>query len=190
MDYRQQEDSWLIKRWVETSDGEAYFEIYSRYSTIIFKFVNVMLRNYHLAEEITQDTLLTLVEKPTNFLNVSNPRTYFMGIAQNQIRKNLQNKGLEVSVDDPIYQNQFLDLDDDGLDPFDALVTKDSIEFIMQLAEELKLDYKIAFHLDIFGHTDKEIAEIMELDNNKAARNLVQRSREVIKRKLTERLGN
>lgn len=187
--YHEQTDDWLIKSWVETKDNNAYVEIYQRYKGDILNFVNIMLRNRHLSEEIMHDTFLVLVEKPNNFLGVENLGPYFMGIANNQVRKNMRSRGLEISIEDPFQDNEITNLTNDELDPFDQLLNKDTIQIVKEIAEEIKTDYKKVFYLDVLGYTDKEIAQIMELSSIKDARNLVERSRKAIKEKFKERIS-
>lgn len=186
--YHEQTDSCLVKSWIGSKDDNAYVEIYQRYKRDILNFVNIMLKNRHLSEEMMHDTFLVLVEKPSNFADVENLRPYLMGIANNLVRKHMGNRGLEISVEESLEESQVGNLADDGLDPFDELFNKDTIGIVKEIAEEIKTDYKKAFYLDVLGYTDKEIAQIMGLSSVKDARNLVERSRKTIKEKFKERM--
>lgn len=179
-------DKELIQRWVEENDSRAATEIYFKYNKQILSFVNMIIRNHHISEEITHDVFVCLIENKQNFLKVDDLLKYFIGIARNKINKIMPSIGLEVSIE--LYQNE-VDEVDNTLDLFDEYVSNNNVKLILEAIEKLKPSCKMALYLDVkLGYTNKEIAEIMKIDI-KTTKNLLYRGKELIKQEMQTKLG-
>src|SRR5690606_1916007 len=58
-------------------------EWYDRYSDSIFSYIFMMVRDYQLAEDLTQDTLLNAYKKYHSFEERAKPKTWLFSIARN-----------------------------------------------------------------------------------------------------------
>jgi len=93
---------------VANGDESSFHRLYDEYSTRIFRYALTMLRSKHLAEEVVQETMVTVWKSAIKYSGRSRISTWILGIARNKshelLRKELQDKHLPkrpVSVEDP-----------------------------------------------------------------------------------------
>lgn len=152
--YQNESDEWVVRQWIEQSNGAAFEEIYLRKKQNIYNYVFRMTRNTSLSEEIVNDVFMVLWEHPKKFQNV-NIRTYLIGIARKLTLMELRNNatGEHVSIEN-------LELTENISEDFEYREYKDLLVEIVE--NELPFELREIFYLDIYyEYKDKEIAEIV-----------------------------
>ena len=80
------DDAHLLER-VGTGDADAFTRIYDRFADRVFRYALTLLRDRHLAEEVTQETMLAVWNGATGFSGRSRVSTWIFGIARHQAHR-------------------------------------------------------------------------------------------------------
>ena len=90
-------DRELVSR-VAEGDGEAFRSLYERFADRVLRYAFTILRNRHLAEEVTQETMVAVWKGAGRFAGRSKVSTWLFGIARNRsydlVRKEERGKRL------------------------------------------------------------------------------------------------
>lgn len=90
-------DRELVSR-VAEGDGEAFRTLYDRFADRVLRYAFTILRNRHLAEEVTQETMIAVWKGAGRFAGRSKVSTWLFGIARNRsydlVRKEERGKRL------------------------------------------------------------------------------------------------
>ena len=90
-------DRELVSR-VAQGDGEAFRTLYDRFADRVLRYAFTILRNRHLAEEVTQETMVAVWKGAGRFAGRSKVSTWLFGIARNRsydlVRKEERGKRL------------------------------------------------------------------------------------------------
>ena len=90
-------DRELVSR-VAEGDGEAFRSLYDRFADRVLRYSFTILRNRHLAEEVTQETMVAVWKGAGRFAGRSKVSTWLFGIARNRsydlVRKEERGKRL------------------------------------------------------------------------------------------------
>ncbi len=160
----------IIKR-----DEKALFEVYTTYKQSIFNFIYRQIRDYHSAEEITQDVFFDFIESLRNFRGESKIKTFLFSIAKNKIIDHIRKKKLKkilFSALSPFVVESIATVVMD-----DELEKKEVSRKIKQVLDNLPNDYRVILRLKyIQGEKIKEIAQKLSM-NFKAAESLLFRAR-------------
>jgi RNA polymerase sigma-70 factor (ECF subfamily) len=73
-----------LLRAVGRADRQAFRELYERHAERVYRFSISLVRNTHLAEEVLQETMLTVWKSGASFRGASKATTWILGIARNQ----------------------------------------------------------------------------------------------------------
>ena len=73
-----------LLRAIGRADRQAFRELYDRHSERVYRFSISLVRNAHLAEEVLQETMLTVWKNAASFRGASKVTTWILGIARNQ----------------------------------------------------------------------------------------------------------
>jgi len=73
-----------LLRAVGRADRQAFRELYDRHAERVYRFSISLVRNTHLAEEVLQETMLTVWRHAASFRGASKATTWILGIARNQ----------------------------------------------------------------------------------------------------------
>src|SRR5438094_10589431 len=94
-------DEQLLARILE-GDNEAFAALYRRRQGPIYRFSLHMTRNRTIAEDVTQEVFLALLENGRSF-NASRGTllSFLYGIARNQVLKRIQHESRDEPVDEP-----------------------------------------------------------------------------------------
>ena len=65
-------------------DEASFQRLYDEFATRIFRYAITILRNRHLAEEVVQETMITLWEKAGTYAGSSRVSTWIFGIARHK----------------------------------------------------------------------------------------------------------
>lgn len=97
---KSETDDVLLRRSAR-GDEEAFTTLYRRYQGQIHRFALRMTGNAWAAEEIVQDTFMTLVREPKKYDPARGPLSAFLyGIARNRVLKHLERLPREWSLDE------------------------------------------------------------------------------------------
>lgn len=145
---------------IAEGDRDALTRLYQRHQDAMFNFVlRTTSWDRGLAEEVLQDTLLTVWQKAHTFGGQSQVRTWMYSIARRKALSKLRKRR-----PDPVDPDDALPLIDDGPSPDDeALARLDAQtvgDLIHQLPQTMQSVLQLAFVDDLPYH---EISEIMEI---------------------------
>lgn len=117
-------------------------KIYNTYYMKIYSYVMTIIKNTHMAEEITQEVFFKALKTDNPFNGASSEYTYLCAIAKNtcmdMLRK--QSKTQELDTDIP-----------DKTDIFNKMENEDMELIIHQILHNMEEPYKEVFQLRIFG---------------------------------------
>ncbi len=80
------DDAHLLEQ-VGTGDEEAFSQLYDRFADRVFRYAFTLLRDRHLAEEVTQETMLAVWNEAKTYSGRSRVSTWIFGIARNQAHR-------------------------------------------------------------------------------------------------------
>lgn len=143
-------------------DLRAFQEIYDRFKRKVFTFSYHLLGSVEAAEEVTQDTFLSVYKNLKNLKSIEKFEPWLFKIARNFVyqynRKNSSRK--EDSIDSGSTK------DGNNLDfienPEDKLMKSEISEEVKKAIKSLDLKYREVFTLAVVeGYSYKEIAEML-----------------------------
>ena len=145
-------------------DIDLYKEIVAEYKNDIFAVVYNMIRNYHTAEDLTQDVFIDAYIKLNSLADYNKLGAWLVQIAKNKCynylgREYLKHKR-ECEFEDYLPEVQ-------GQTPEDYIVSKFDNENIEKAVKSLPDSLKTATTLFYFGNcSQKKIAEILNISEN------------------------
>lgn len=90
-----------LVRLIAAGSEDAFGALYERCSPSVYRFALHMSGDQHIAEEVTQDTFMTLIRRPSQFDETRGPLVgWLLGIARNMTRKALGASAGEDSLAD------------------------------------------------------------------------------------------
>lgn len=97
----QARDDVLLLRRAAKGDEDAFTDLYRRNQGALYRFALRMTGNAWAAEEIVQDTFMTLMREPKKYdASRGALGAYLFGIARNRVMKHLERLPREVSLDE------------------------------------------------------------------------------------------
>lgn len=165
-------------------DGEdsAFDEIMDTYHDSLILFINKLVGNYSIAEELAADTFVELLVHRKRFLGKCDFKTYLYSIGRHKaidyIRREARKK--TVSTD------EILELSDDQHIE-ERFIEDESKRILHQAIEQLSEDYRAAVYLIFFENLSYEDAARILGKNKKQIDNLIYRAKAALKKILTER---
>ena len=160
-DYIHSDDLDLV-RYTLSGDRIAFSEIVRRYEYMVARTVKGMLGDIQQAEDVGQDTFISLYKNLRNFRGDSKLSTYIQRIAINQSLNEIRRKKRFLSL---FYQNddenKMAEID---LEAKDDVKTRDIKEHVNLAISNLDPDFRSVVILrTLQGYSTKETAEILEL---------------------------
>ncbi|HDL85013.1 MAG TPA: RNA polymerase sigma factor [Candidatus Acetothermia bacterium] len=76
------EREWLAR--VARKDEASFQRLYEEFATRIFRYALTLLRDHHLAEEVVQETMITVWSKASTYAGNSRVSTWIFGIARHK----------------------------------------------------------------------------------------------------------
>ena len=141
-------------------DKKAFEILYWKYNAKIFNFVNHILFDKSLAEDVTQNCFIKIWEKRAEIDPDKSFPAYIMVISRNMAYKEILNKVSKISLEDVEYT----------LSESISTITEDEINyrftesFIESLIEKLPTSRKQIFKMSRYqGLTNKEIAKELNI---------------------------
>lgn len=192
------DDAALVER-AKAGELEAFDKLVQRYEDKVYSLAMGILQNEHDAEDVTQQTFMSVIENLQNFRGDSSFSTWIMKIATHAALKVIRKrKGLPtVSFDAPITQNS----DNEELprpefiadwrdNPSELASRNETRRLIEQALSELDESYRIVFLLrDVEGLSVKETANILNISEANVKIRLL-RARLQLREKLTRLFGD
>ncbi len=138
-------------------DMKAFEELVIKYRKSISDFINKIVNDYSIAEDLTQDVFLyILVNK-----DVYNPKyklkTFLFIIARSRSLNYIKKHKREISIQN--YENDLTDT----VDYMDKLNNKEKLKKITSIVKSLKPDYQTAIYLaDFEKFSTKDISKILD----------------------------
>lgn len=156
------------------NDVKAQNQIYKLFASKLFSVCLKYSKNYVEAEDILQDTFLTVFKKIEQFKHKGSFEGWIKRIAINIA---LQRYRKEV-VFDIINENQ---ITDETIDIDESLL---NIDFLLNIIQELPDRYRLVFNLYVMDdYSHKEIAEMLDITVGTSKSNLA-RARMILKEKV------
>lgn len=120
-----------------TAGNEHAFEVlYERWSPAVYRFALHMSGDQHLAEEVTQDTFMTVIHRPSMFDETRGTVAgWLLGIARNKTRRALGSAPHEDELDDTTELSSPSDVLQD-------LTRRETIEAVRQAVVSLPAAYR------------------------------------------------
>lgn len=163
--------------------GQEFDEIYKENARIVMKFLLSMTSDYHLAEELTQETFYRAYKNLNSFKGTCKLNVWLC-----QIAKNLYLDAVKSSR----YQREteLTEEQTDRRQPLKEVEEKDSVTQIYRMIHNLEEPYKEVFLLRYNGELSlKEIGDLFGKTEN-WARVTYYRAKEKLKKKLQEEMQN
>lgn len=169
-------DEDLVRRSAR-GDEAAFLAIWSLHRDPVYRFAAWMLSERSAAEDVTQETFLTLIRHPERFApEAGSLKTYLFAIARNLCRKRMRQMAPEC------------DLDFDGSvedDALDLMVAAESREALQAAIASLPPPQREALFLFEFEELPlAEVAAVLAIDAN-AVKARLYRARQRLRRELS-----
>lgn len=171
--YRTCDDYLLVKK-ISSGDESALREILSRYKTGVFNYALKMTGIMETAEDITQETFISLYRISENLREETNIKAYIYKIARNKCIDLSRKKKIDFQQDGATGIH--------GKTPYDELRLKEDEERLMLAISELPENQKTALLLrHTEGFSYREISRAMGLSVS-AVESLLVRAKKKLKK--------
>jgi len=171
---------------IENQDDRLRAErLYEKYKYLLYSEAYKILQDKHLAEDAVQQSFIKIINNLHKIDENNCPRTRnFLVIICVNVAKSIYNKSLYLNKQDYAVEDIDADMADNGNDPLDILVDKDSVKQITGAIEALSLIYRDVLLLKrAYGYSLKEIAELLEIPEETVKKRLA-RARKMLSRVL------
>ncbi len=181
-----QADDQELLRQLAKGNSAAFSACYERYQGPIYRFAWHMSGNPAVAEEITQEVFLRLIDKPRNYDPAKGSLVgYLFGIARNLMRRQMESSYLDVPLVD-----ELLDSDEAALAAEPALLSeldrREKLEWLRKSVLALPAPYREALVLcDMEEMSYPEAALLLGCPPGTVASRL-HRARAILKSRLKE----
>lgn len=144
----------------ETKNGnkESFEKLVLKHRKNAVVFAYGILKDSYIAEDIVQESFASIYIHRYSYKSKYTFKTFLFAVIRNKcidfIRKNKNYPSID--LDD----TSILSSD---LQPYELFQQKEDLQYLMQILNKLKHDYRIAFYLyEVDGFSYKEISEIMD----------------------------
>lgn len=150
-----EQDRRLLADMVRGDDG-AFEELYRSYHPRLVRFLSNLTRRPQLVEEVLNDTMIAVWEKPGSFRGASKVSTWIFAIAYRKAMKALRR------LDEPVESDPRTALRSEDPSPDESLWHMERAKLIQAAMQDLSPDHRTAVDLTYFHEMSyREIAEIM-----------------------------
>lgn len=141
---------------IAQGDLRAFEALYRTYHPRLSRFILNIIRQRSLVEEVLNDTMLVIWNRPGSYNGTSKPSTWIFAIAYRKALKALKR------VDEPLEDEQARKRPSAEASPEQQLGERQTQEVLMQAISELSPDHRAVVDLAYFHEAGyREIAEIM-----------------------------
>ncbi|MFW5799789.1 MAG: RNA polymerase sigma factor [Spirochaetota bacterium] len=179
--YKNLTDEQLIQLIAKNKDKKAFNEIYERYNKPIYNYLNKLVFDKDMLEEIFQEVFTKIYLKASTFKVKYNFKSWIYKISMNQYidyYKKLKRKEKFFKDSEKIKRTKY-----DVPDIVDDIIEQESIEILKQLIESLPEKFKQAIILKkIEEFTYDQAAEIMGV-SSRSVKTYVTKGMQILKNK-------
>lgn len=139
----------------KSGDEDAFHIIFNRYGRPILSFINDLVQNRDLAEELAQETFVRAYRNLTGLKDEARLSTWLFGIARNVVRESARQTrkdGRHIALDEP----ESLSLESNEVWPEGAMLDRELNETIQRALLALDEDKRLVFSLKIFHEKSYE----------------------------------
>jgi RNA polymerase sigma-70 factor (ECF subfamily) len=143
-----------------SGDQEAFHVIFNRYGRPVLSFINNLVHNSDLAEDLAQETFVRAHKNLGGLRDEIKISTWLFGIARNVVRESVRQarrNDKKVGLDEP----ESLRIESKGVLPEGAMLNRELTDTIQNALLELDEDKRLVFSLKIFH--EKSYEEISEI---------------------------
>lgn len=143
-----------------SGDQEAFHVIFNRYGRPVLSFINNLVHNRDLAEDLAQETFVRAHKNLGGLRDEVKISTWLFGIARNVVRESVRQarrNDKKVGLDEP----ESLRIESKGVLPEGAMLNRELTDTIQNALLELDEDKRLVFSLKIFH--EKSYEEISEI---------------------------
>jgi RNA polymerase sigma-70 factor (ECF subfamily) len=149
----------LVLGRIQQGDERAFEQLYRGYHTRLTRFLINLTRRPQLVEEVLNDTMIAVWEKPASFRGASKLSTWIFGIAYRKAMKALRR------FDEPVEYRPVApadEEDDDEITPHEASWRGQRQRLLLEAMQQLSADHRAVVDLTYFHEMSyREIAEVM-----------------------------
>ena len=141
---------------VKAGDERAFEELYHRYHARLARFLTNLLRRPQLVEEVLDDTMIAVWQKPDGFRGASRLSTWIFAIAYRKAMKALR------KIDEPVWPAEPDLRASDDLAADDGIWQRQRDHLLLEAIRQLSPDHRAVVDLTYFHEMSyREIADIM-----------------------------
>ena len=135
-------------------------KIYNIYFEDIYKFMVSFTNDYHIAQDITSETFLKVVNNPDKFEGIENLKSYLFTVAKNTYINYYKRNKIIISTDD-------IEAFDKGVESFEQGLVDNELRISLNKSiNKLKEPYQSIVKLRLEGLSYDEIARIYSKTSN------------------------
>lgn len=141
---------------IQGGDERAFEELYRHFHSRLARFLINLTRRPQVVEEVLNDTMIAVWEKPASFRGASKLSTWIFGIAYRKAMKALRR------VDDPVEYRPVDSADEESVSSDEAIWRAQRERLLLEAMQQLSADHRAVVDLTYFHEMGyREIAEIM-----------------------------
>jgi RNA polymerase sigma-70 factor (ECF subfamily) len=190
---KEQRDQQLVLL-AKKGDTDAFGKLMLEYQNKIYRLARRMTATDEDAEDVLQEAFIKAFRSLSGFKGKSKFSTWLYRITVNLALMKLRRKKLDsVSLDEPVSTDEGTvqrEIEDEVLDPLEALIESESMEVLDEAIDELPSGYRAVFVLrHVEGLSTEETAKILRI-SVPAVKSRLHRTRLALKEKLLGHLEN
>ena len=141
---------------IRNGDERAFEELYRRYHSRLRRFLTNLIRRPHIVEEVLDDTMVAVWQKPESFRGTSKLSTWIFAIAYRKAMKALRR------LDEPVEAGQPDNRTSEETPPDDRAWQRERERLLLDAMQALSVDHRAVIDMTYFHEMScREIAEIM-----------------------------
>jgi RNA polymerase sigma-70 factor (ECF subfamily) len=149
-------DGDLLTR-IEAGDEHAFEELYRSFRPSLTRFLINLTHRPHVVEEVLDDTMIAVWEKPGSFRGASKLSTWIFAIAYRKAMKALR------GLDEPQEDRHAETREDDEQSPDDGIQNQQRARGLLDAMQMLSADHRAVVNLTYYHEMSyREIAEVMD----------------------------
>jgi len=191
-------DDLFLLRLAKTGDWEAFEQLVDRYEPKVYRVAHRIVRQQHDAEDVTQQTFISVMENMEKFREEASVSTWVLRIATNHALQILRKRRGQktVPLEQPVEEDSYATVPHPEFvahwadHPEDIAQRSEFKQILDDALEQLDEKYRMVFLLrDVEGYSTQETAEILEISPNNAKVRLL-RARLQLREALTRQFGD
>lgn len=161
------------------NDSKAQEQLYRKFAPKLFSICLKYSRSYAEAQDHLQDGFILVFEKIHLFDFKGSFEGWIKRVMINHVLQHYRNKSFLSSIDEDIAEEVEVELDDEI-----------SVEYLMQIIQELPDRYRLVFNLNVFEkYTHQDIANALGITVGTSKSNLA-RAKMILKEKIENNTGS